>query len=157
MTADPARLAGRITDLLRPPSPCVVIVATVDAEGGPHTAPFGSCLAVAADRLRFGCSRSHDTYDHVRGDGRVTIVVCAPPDIAVSIRGRASVVVESMSTDPDGAVIEVEIDEVKDDWRRGPVLRTGLTIEYPGAAGDYVARYLSEVAEAGRRRVEPPA
>ncbi len=148
MTANEVRLTDRIMELLRTPDVPVVIVATVDADGGSHTAPFGSCQAVAADRLRFGCARAHDTYAHVQRDGRVSVVLCAPPDLAVSISGRASVLVESMQLDPGSAVIEIVIDHVKDDWRAGAVLTAGLTIEYPGAAGEHVARYLAEVRDA---------
>ncbi len=149
MTGDLPRLAARIGEVLQPPDLPVVIVATVGADGGPHTAPFGSCLAVAAGRLRFGSSRAHDTYDNVRRDSRVAVVLCAPPDFAVSIHGRASVIADSMQTNPGSAVIEIEIDNVKDDWFPGVVLTTGLAIEPAPERRDYLARYLAEVQAAG--------
>ena len=40
----------------------VAIVATVDADGMPRTAPFGSVRAITPRLLRLATSRYHDTY-----------------------------------------------------------------------------------------------
>jgi len=70
----------------------VAIVATVDADGMPRTAPFGSLRAVTPGRLQLISLRYHDTYANLARDGRVSVAVLAPPDVAVSIRGRARIV-----------------------------------------------------------------
>jgi flavin reductase (DIM6/NTAB) family NADH-FMN oxidoreductase RutF len=66
----------------------VAVVATVDEDGTPRTAPFGSLRAVTPKLVRLACSRHHDTYGNMCRDGRVSVAVLAPPNIAVSIRGR---------------------------------------------------------------------
>ncbi len=64
-----------------------VVVATVDPDGTPHTAPFGSLCYISPRTLRFGCDRKHDTYANIRRNGQVVVSLLAPPDIAVSIKG----------------------------------------------------------------------
>jgi hypothetical protein len=76
----------------------VTIVATVDADGAPRTAPFGSLRAVTPRLLRLVCNRTHDTYGNMRRDGWASVALLAPPNIAVSTRGRARVVKEEMAT-----------------------------------------------------------
>ncbi len=68
-----------------------VVVATVDANGGPHTAPFGSICFVFSKIMRFGCDRKHETYENIKRNGQVVVSLVAPPDNAVSIRGKARV------------------------------------------------------------------
>jgi flavin reductase (DIM6/NTAB) family NADH-FMN oxidoreductase RutF len=64
------------------------IVATVDPDGSPHTAPFGRVAVVSPTVLRFGCDRKHDTYANIQRTGRATVSMIAPPEVALSIRGR---------------------------------------------------------------------
>ena len=59
----------------------VAIVATVDPDGAPHTAPFGSLRAVTPCLLRLITWRGHDTYKNLCRDDRVTIAMLAPPDM----------------------------------------------------------------------------
>ena len=69
----------------------VAMVATVDPDGMPRTAPFGSLRAMTPRLLRLSSLRDHATYANLCRDGRVMIALVSPPDIAVSIRGRARV------------------------------------------------------------------
>src|SRR6266571_2995693 len=73
-----------------------VVAATVDADDGPHTAPFGSICYISPRVLRFGCDRKHETYENVRRNGKVVVSLVAPPDVAVSIKGHARVAKERM-------------------------------------------------------------
>jgi hypothetical protein len=93
----------------------VTVVATVDSDGAPRTAPFGSLRAVSPSLLRLACLRYHDTYANLCRDGRVVVALLAPPDIAVSIRGRARVVREQMDAFEQGAILEIDVEEVKND------------------------------------------
>lgn len=93
----------------------IVIVATVDVDGFPRTAPFGSLRAITPGLLRLCCNRHHDTYTNLCRDGRVMVAVLAPPDIAVGIRGQARVVKEKMNTGDHLAILEIDIEEVKND------------------------------------------
>ena len=91
------------------------VVATVDADGRPRIAPFGSLRAVTPRLLRLVSLRYHDTYANIVRDGRVMVALLSPPNLAVSVSGQAHVVLEKMSTDERFAVIDIDIDEVKND------------------------------------------
>ena len=99
----------------------VAIVATVDEDGAPRTAPFGSLRAVTPQLLRLISLRYHDTFANLCRDGRASVAVVAPPDISVSIRGRARVVKERMETGEHYAVLEIDVEGVKND-----MVRTGV-------------------------------
>jgi hypothetical protein len=125
------------------------IVATAGEDGGPHTAPFGSVRALDARRLRFGCDRGHETFANLLRDPRVTVCVLAPPDIAVSITGRARVVKEEMDSVASDAVIEIEIEAVKNDMLPGPVsIESGATYSTSGEMLELLRAYIGEVVRA---------
>jgi hypothetical protein len=104
----------------------VAIVATVDADGTPRTAPFGSVRAVSRRLLRLITLRYHDTYANLVRDGRLSVAVLAPPDIAVSIVGRACVVKEKMDISEHDAIVEIDIREVKNDMVRSGVIEGAI-------------------------------
>jgi hypothetical protein len=100
----------------------VTIVATVDASGRPRTAPFGSLRAITPRLLRLACANYHDTYTNLCRDGRTSVAVLAPPDIAVSIYGRARIVKQQMDIAEHLVSVEIDIEEVKNDMmRRGTI------------------------------------
>jgi len=105
----------------------VTIVATVDADGMPRTAPFGSVRAVNPRLLRMISMRHHDTFINLCRDGRVAVAVVAPPNIAVSIRGRARVVRERMHVDENDAALEIDVEEVKNDMVRSGSIGSGIS------------------------------
>ena len=78
-----------ISALRRPVGEIVAIVATVDVDGSPRTAAFGSVGPITGRELRFGCNRRHGSSANVVRDGQVMVALFASPDIAVGIRGRA--------------------------------------------------------------------
>jgi hypothetical protein len=104
----------------------VTIVATVDEDGTPRTAPFGSVRAITPQLLRLISLRYHDTYANLVRDGRVMVALLAPPDIAVSIRGRAQVVREQMHTSEGSAIVDIDVDEVKNDMVRSGAIESAI-------------------------------
>jgi len=106
----------------------IAIVATVDADGSARTAPFGSLRAVTSRLLRFASSRYHDTYLNLCRDNRVTVALLSPPNIALTVRGRARVIKEPMDSYENGAILEVDVEEVKNDMVRTVRLDSGITI-----------------------------
>jgi hypothetical protein len=100
----------------------IAIVATVDADGTPRTAPFGSIRAPTPALLRLISLRYHETFANLARDGRVSVAVVAPPDISVSIVGRARVVKEAMDTSEHYAIVEIDITEVTNDMVRSGVI-----------------------------------
>ncbi|NIO40051.1 MAG: hypothetical protein GTO41_07580, partial [Burkholderiales bacterium] len=99
----------------------IAILATVDKDGAPRTAPFGSLRAVTPRLLRLISLRYHDTYVNLCRDGRVSVSLVAPPDISVSIFGVARVAREKMQTAEQYAILEIDVQNVKND-----MVRTGV-------------------------------
>jgi hypothetical protein len=105
----------------------VAIVATMDTDGAPRTAPFGSLRVVTPQLLRLCSLHGHDTYKNLRRDGRVMVVLISP-DIAVSVQGRARLVKECMEVDESFAIIDIDIEEVKNDMAYRIVVDSGISI-----------------------------
>lgn len=122
-----------------------MVVATVDSDGGPHTAPFGSLCYISPRVLRFGCDRKHDTFANIRRNGRVVVSLIAPPDVAVSIRGHAKVAKEKMELVNSDAVVEVEVDEVKDDLIPGSFIVSGILYSAEHHVKEFITKYIDEV------------
>jgi flavin reductase (DIM6/NTAB) family NADH-FMN oxidoreductase RutF len=119
-----SELPADVLKVLRKPNRAinpVAIVATVDPDGTPRTAPFGSTRAVTPQLLRMISLHYHDTFANLSRDGRVMVALVAPPNVAVSIRGRARVVRERMHADERSAILEIDVEEVKNDMVRGSI------------------------------------
>jgi hypothetical protein len=124
-----SELPAQVYDALRKPGLTinpVAIVATIDPDGAPHTAPFGSVRAVTPRILRILSLRYHDTFINLCRDGRVAVAVVAPPDIAVSIQGQARVLKEQMDADEHSALLDVDIETVKNDMVRTGTIESGI-------------------------------
>jgi hypothetical protein len=136
-----------IFDALRKPgraiSP-VAIVATVDEDGAPRTAPFGSLRAVSPKVLRVACGNYLSTCKNLRRDGEVSVAVLAPVDIAVSIRGRARVVKEQMEIARHLVLFEIDIHEVKNDMMRHGKIESCVDFTPPD---DLKPFYVGAIAE----------
>jgi flavin reductase (DIM6/NTAB) family NADH-FMN oxidoreductase RutF len=124
------------------------IVATVDRDGSPHTAPFGSLCVVSPTTLRFGCDRKHDTYANIRRDGRATVSLVAPPDVAISIKGKAKVLKERMNLVDTDAIIEIEVEDVKDDLIPGAFIVSGILYSTAHHVKEFIGLYVDEVKAA---------
>jgi hypothetical protein len=105
----------------------VAIVATIDNDGKPRIAPFGSLRAVTPKLLRLCSLRNHDTYVNLCRDGRVTVALISPGS-AVSVSGRARLVRECMEVDESFAILEIDIDEVKNDMAYRIAIDSGISI-----------------------------
>jgi flavin reductase (DIM6/NTAB) family NADH-FMN oxidoreductase RutF len=105
----------------------VAIVATVDADGTPRTAPFGSVRATTPRLLRLCSLREHDTCANLIRDGRVSVALLSP-GVALSARGRARVVLDPMQHDERFVALEIDIEEVKNDMAYRIVVESGANI-----------------------------
>lgn len=106
----------------------VAVLATVDPDGKPRTAPFGSLRAVTPRLLRLCSMRYHDTCANLIRDRRVSIFMISPPDIAVSVQGRARMVRDEMETDGNFVIFEIDIESVKNDMAYRIVIDSGIEI-----------------------------
>ncbi len=123
----------------------VAIVAAVDEDGFPCTAPFGSLRAITPQLLRLTSWHGHDTYANLCRDGRVMVAVLAPPDISVSIRGRAQVAKRCLDTDETHAAVDIDIEEVKNDMARRLVIESGMTISVKEGFAGWFDSVLGEI------------
>ena len=107
----------------------IVVVATVDEDGSPRTAPFGWVHAKDDRTLRFSTSRGHDTYENIVRDGRVMICLIEEGNVAISIKGNARVYEEKLSVLEHCAIIEVDITGIKNDVTSVARVISGITCE----------------------------
>ncbi len=125
----------------------IAIVATVDPDGVPRTAPFGSLRAITPKLLRLACNRRHDTYANLCGDGWVSVALLSPPDIAVSIRGRARLVQDRMAIEEHLAVLEIDVKEVKNDMMRRGVIESAVGFAPPEDLRGYYVGAIAEIED----------
>ena len=125
----------------------IAVVATVDADGAPRTAPFGSLRAVTPQLLRLACNQYHDTYANMCRDGQVSVALLAPPNIAVSIRGRARVVRERMDTGEHLAVLEIDVEGVKNDMMRRGEIESAVGFAPPEELMSYYVGAIAEIED----------
>jgi hypothetical protein len=148
------RLPSHVIEVLRgPPGEVTAIVATVDDDGAPRTATFGAMRPVGSDGQRFACNRVHVTYRNVVRDGRVMVAVFGPPDVAVGIRGRARVLKEHMDTLPADAVVQIDIDEIKNDHLPDAPMASGVTYTVSPALAAQLDAVNAELEATGTRDV----
>ena len=125
----------------------VTIVATVDPDGRPRTAPFGSLRAMSPRLLRLACNQYHDTYANMCRDGQVSVAVLAPPNIAVSIQGRARVVKEEMEIAEHLAIVELDVEEVKNDMMPRGVIKSAVGFAPPEDLKGYYVGAIAEIED----------
>ncbi len=140
--------AAVISALRRPVGEVVAIVATVDADGSPRTAAFGSVRPITGNELRFGCNRAHVTFANVIRDGRVMVALFAAPDVAVGIQGRARVLKDQLDCWPGDAAITVEVTTVKNDALPMAPVESGIAYSVPTDVGVRIQQYFDELEAA---------
>ncbi len=109
----------------------------------PTRRPFGPYISPKT--LRFGCDRKHNTFANIRRNGQVVVTLIAPPDIAVSIKGHARVAKEKMDLVNTDAVVEVEVEDVKDDLIPGSFIVGGILYSAEKHVKEFITKYIDEV------------
>lgn len=93
----------------------LVVIATVDERGWPDTAPISWITALDRRTLRLAVSTNVATYRNIESNENVMIALVGGA-MTLGIRGRARILADTMdSIALPMAMIEVAIDEVKDD------------------------------------------
>ncbi|MGE5598296.1 MAG: pyridoxamine 5'-phosphate oxidase family protein [Bacteroidota bacterium] len=123
----PANLVDLFTNRLT-----TVVVATVDNDGLPHTAPYNQLVAVDPGRLRLAINRQDETYRALRDYGLTMIAVLEEGDIAAGIKGKARVLRERMDTNCNLAVVEIEVEEIKRDNSPTHYVLSGVRTRHRG-------------------------
>ena len=89
------------------------ILATSDKAHHPHTAPYNCIVARDAKHLRIAICKDHQTYANIVESAEVALAIIEEGDMAVCIKGIAHVVRQSMDSDCNMAVIDIEINEIR--------------------------------------------
>jgi hypothetical protein len=129
----------------------VAIVATVDPDGVPRTAPFGSLRAITPRLLRLFSWREHDTCANLCRDGRISLALVSP-DVAVSVTGRARVVRERARHDERFAILEIDVEEVKNDMAYRVVVESGIEIVPKERHKPWYDVAMAELGDMARRK-----
>jgi uncharacterized pyridoxamine 5'-phosphate oxidase family protein len=107
-----------------------VVIATVDEDGYPRTAPFHWIVAKDKKTLRVAVNPRHVTYENIKRDGRVMVCVMDEENLAIGVRGRAQVIKEDMESVPWLiTIVEIKIDEVKSDALAWVPIKYGVRFE----------------------------
>ncbi len=106
------------------------IVATLDLDRHPHTAPFNYIIASDPKHLRLAVSRNQQTFQNIQTDGNVALGILEEGDVAVCIKGFARVIRNSMEFDYNMAIVEIEISEIKKDNSPTHFVTQGIRIRH---------------------------
>ncbi|MGQ0678946.1 MAG: pyridoxamine 5'-phosphate oxidase family protein [Actinomycetota bacterium] len=139
------QLSGEALAALRTARRIVAIVATIDEDGWPRTAAFGSVRAVSGSEIRFACNRTSTTYANLVRDGRLMIALQIPPNISLGIKGRAAVLKQTMESLPTNALIQVMVELVKNDSISLVVGVSGTSYQLTPEAAKIVDRAFEEL------------
>jgi hypothetical protein len=129
----------------------VAIVATTDPDGAPRTAPFGSLRAITPRLLRLFSWREHETFANLCRDGRASVALVSP-DVAVSVTGQARVVRERAFHDEQFAIVEIDVEQVKNDMAYRVLIEGGIEIVPKEKHKPWYSAVMAELGEMDRER-----
>jgi hypothetical protein len=75
------------------------------------------------------------------------VALLAPPDIAVSIRGRSRLVKDCMSNGDHLAALEIDVEEVKNDMMHRGVIERAIGLDPPEDLKDYYVGAIAEIED----------
>jgi len=106
-----------------------VVIATVDEDGSPRTAPFSWIVAKDKRTLRVGMGVRNFTFANVKRNGKVMICLLEEGNIAISIKGKARVIKEKLDSATGVAMVEINIEEIKNDASAVSPVKSGVRID----------------------------
>ncbi|KXH69703.1 MAG: hypothetical protein AM326_05010 [Candidatus Thorarchaeota archaeon SMTZ-45] len=125
-----------------------VVIATVDEDGYPRTAPFHWIVAKDKKTLKVAVNPRHVTYENIKRDGRVMVCVLDQGNIAIGIKGRAQIIKEDMKSIPWLiTMVEIKIDEVKSDALAWVPIKHGVRFETAQQVNDLDRKAFGELKE----------
>jgi hypothetical protein len=125
-----------------------VIIATIDADCQPHTAPFHFITVYDSKHLRVAISKLHQTLQNINETGDVAIAILDEGDIAVTLKGTAHLVKETMDVDNNLSVIEVAIVEISKNNSNDFFVTQGIRIRHKNEASlHYACKVFQELIQ----------
>lgn len=114
-----------------------VIVSTQTPEGFPHAMPVHLLAAPDGKTVRMALVKAHQTTANIKDNGKAFITVLEGPDLAMGIKGTASVVREPMEGNAAMIMIEFRVEQIKSDTTPTVTVKEGVRTEHrtPKTAG----------------------
>ncbi len=106
------------------------ILATIDKDNHPHTAPYNGIVARDPKHLRIAICKDHKSYLNIVQSAYVALAVLEEGDIAVCIKGVAQVVRNYMDFDCNMAIIDIEISEIRKNNSANFLVTQGIRTKY---------------------------
>jgi hypothetical protein len=91
----------------------IAVIASIDGDYRPHTAPFNHIVVLDPKHLRVAISKYHQTLQNIIDNVYVALEILDEGDIAVCIKGTAQVIKGAMEADCNLVIIEIEIIEIR--------------------------------------------
>jgi hypothetical protein len=95
------------------PAQTIAVLATADGEAL-YAIPVSAPVRAADRRLLVSLHRSRGSLARLRARAEVAVVILAPDNVALTARGRAHVVEESMACAPEYAAVLIDVLHVDD-------------------------------------------
>ncbi len=125
-----------------------VVIATVDEDGCPRTAPFHWIVAKDKKTLRVAVNPRHVTYENIKRDGRVMVCVLDQGNTAIGIKGRAKIIKNDIESVPwTITMVEIGIDEVKSDALEWIPIKHGVRFETTKQVKDLMRKAFDELKD----------
>jgi uncharacterized pyridoxamine 5'-phosphate oxidase family protein len=90
------------------------MLATVDEDGFPRIIPISLFSTIDSKTILTAMQANCRSAHNIHRNGKVMLTVCAESDIAVGIKGKATMVSE-MTVFRGGAIFQIDVLEIKDD------------------------------------------
>ncbi len=126
-TGEPTRdgTHARLDVLPEWPPQTIGILATADADSI-HAIPISAPVRAADRRVLLPLHRTRGSVARLRERPEVAVVVLAEGDVAMTARGRAHIVQESMTGAPEYSAIAVEVHDIDDHRQSGFNVTSGI-------------------------------
>ena len=107
------------------PNRVISTVGTVNEDGWPNTAPMSLFYCPDERTIVAGMVRESQTAINIRRDGRVIIEVVFGGDVVFGIRGKGSVLMESLKCNEATMAMKIEVVSVKRDTSPAQIVTSG--------------------------------
>jgi hypothetical protein len=134
----------QLNTLPRWPERTLAVLTTTD--GGPHAIPVATILRAGDRRILFALKHSHESLERLRDSPRIALVVLGD-DKAFTARGRARIVREALTGEPDFAAVELDVESIDD--HRGPGMELGVSVTDHGGL-DTLSEHIAALRELDR-------
>jgi len=130
------------------PVKTIAVLSTLD--DGPYAIPVSAPLRAGDRRILLSLRRDRGSLARLRSRPEVALTVLAAGDVALTARGRASVVREHMESGDDYAAVAIDVEQIEDHRQAAFDVAAGVdrTWRSPAEQRDLGARVreLSELA-----------